>query len=364
MNELIFTCNWGPDPEKAWSGTSIGLYKELAKYYKIEKMDINIRIPSLILFRCLEKLGLGRFDMIYMKHYSKVFKKKFQGSDYRKVFQFDECPDAQNAKSFLFLDLSVSFLLDVFENHSELVPYCGLENLSVKYLRKRSKAQKDFFKHTEAIFTMGEWLRDYLIDTEGVPADKVYAVGGGINVDTHQIDYSQKNGKRILFIGRDFQRKGGDIVVKAFHILKRRMPEAELYIAGPKSNPISEEDMIEGIYFLGEQNRKQVSDLYNKCDVFCMPSRFEAYGLVFAEALSYGLPCIARNAFSMGEFIQDGINGYLIDGEAPAELANKMELALHNHEMQAKVQAMKEFYIENYSWDSVVKRIVPVIEKS
>lgn len=364
MNKLIFSCNWGPVPEKAWSGTSMGLYKELSKYFDIENLDISIRVPGLFLFRCLEKLKLGRFDILYMKYYSKVFRKRFKGTECHKVFQFDECPDVANTQSYLFLDLSAGYLLDLFENRRDLIPYCGLDNMSVKYLQKRSKKQKEFFGHVEAIFTMGKWLRDYLIEEEGLSPDKVYAVGGGVNVDVQFIDYSQKTGNKILFVGRDFKRKGGDIVVKAFHILKQEEPDVELYIAGPKNNPIPNEDMIEGIHFCGEQSRTQLIELYNKCDIFCMPSRFEAYGLVFPEALSYGLPCIAQNAFSMKEFIQEGVNGYLINSLDASELAVKMKLALHNQEMVERVRSEKEFYLNEYSWESVVKRMIPVLERS
>ena len=51
-----------------------------------------------------------------------------------------------------------------------------------------------------------------------------------------------------------------------------------------------------------------------------MPSYFEAYGLVFAEALTYGLPCIGRDKFAMSEFIEDGCTGRLISGEDVEEL--------------------------------------------
>ena len=49
------------------------------------------------------------------------------------------------------------------------------------------------------------------------------------------------------------------------------------------------------------------------CDVFCMPSYFEAYGLVFVEALTFGLPCIGRNCYEMPYFIEDGKTGLLLN---------------------------------------------------
>lgn len=362
MEPLIFAGNWGNRKKIAWSGTMPALYEELQKYYKVERFDINVRVPFLIPFRCMEKLGLGRYDMLYMKYYSRIFAKKYSGEQSCRVFQFDECPNVSWAKSYIFQDLSVGFLLDVYENQPELIPYCGLENLSKKYLEKRTKSQNAFYRNVAGVFTMGQWLADYLVEQQGMPREKVHAVGGGVNVDSSKIDDSKKEGNKFLFVGRDFKRKGGDLVVKAFQIVKERIPDAELYIAGPSENPIEEADQIDGIFFLGEQSAEQVRQLYNKCDIFCMPSRFEAYGLVFAEALVFGLPCIARNAFAMKEMIQDGQNGYLIDSDDIEKLAEQMEMALTNKEMQQSVRAERARYTEKYSWESVGKRIEEVIK--
>ena len=362
MKKIVFACNWGKNPEKAWSGTSIGLYKELEKQYEIQRLDINPKTPLLLPLRCMEKLGLGRYDINYMKYYTKRFEHIYRGQENIKVFQFDECPNVNWANSYVFQDLCVSFLLDIYTNRKELIPFCGLENLSEKYLQKRVISQRAFYGDAKGIFTMGRWLADYLVEKEGIPKEKVYAVGGGINVDPNQIDDSHKEGNKFLFVGRDFVRKGGDIVVRAFKLLKQKNPQVELYIAGPPENPMEEKDRITGIYYLGEVNKIELNELYNKCDIFCMPSRFEAYGLVFPEALAFGLPCIGRNDFSMKEFIQEGQNGYLIDTDNDQKLADKMELALKNQMMKQYVKSQREWYIHEYSWENVVKRIIPVLE--
>ncbi len=85
---------------------------------------------------------------------------------------------------------------------------------------------------------MGKWLAEYLIQTGKLPREKVHAVGGGTNIDASKVDDSQKEGNKFLFVGRDFKRKGGDSVCKAFDLLQKNdFPEAELYVAGPKDKP-------------------------------------------------------------------------------------------------------------------------------
>lgn len=121
------------------------------------------------------------------------------------------------------------------------------------------------------------------------------------------------------------------------------------------------EDMIEGVKFLGDIPVEKLSYYFNLCDIFCMPSRFEAYGLVFIEALVYGLPCIGRNEFEMKEFINDGYNGYLIKDDNKEVLAKKMYELLQNNKIKENIMKERSKYIQEYSWDRVAERIIEII---
>ena len=208
---------------------------------------------------------------------------------------------------------------------------------------------------------MSKWLANNLVEYSGLPKEKVHWVGGGINLDISKIELHKKTNNKILFVGRDFFRKGGDLVYKAFKELRKELPEAELYIAGPSKWPLDECD--ENVIFLGDISYDKLSEYFNKCDIFCMPSRFEAYGLVFIEALVYGLPCIGRNEFEMKEFIKEGENGFLIDVDDELILANKMKELLSNKEIKENVVNSREEYIKMYSWDTVADRIMKVLIK-
>jgi glycosyltransferase involved in cell wall biosynthesis len=208
---------------------------------------------------------------------------------------------------------------------------------------------------------MSHWLREHLINYTGIPAEKVHYVGAGINLDINKITNEKRYGNKILFVGRDFYRKGGDLVVKAFLKLKEEMPEAELYVAGPKQKPIEICENSESIVFLGDISYDDLSRYFNMCDIFCMPSRFEPFGLVYIEALVYGMPCIVNNDFAMKEVVQDGVNGYLLSNENIDDLKEKMKLLLHNEAIKKNVFENREQYIKEYSWDTVAERMVNII---
>ena len=136
-------------------------------------------------------------------------------------------------------------------------------------------------------------------------------------------------------------------------------PDVEIHVAGPMTNPIS--DPIPGYFYYGDTSHDKLSELSNECDIFCMPSYFEAYGLVFIEALCYGLLCIGRNCFEMPYFIEDGVTGLLINNDSTEKLADYMHLLLHDDVIKREVCKRRQLYLEKYSWESVANRIQKVI---
>ena len=169
------------------------------------------------------------------------------------------------------------------------------------------------------------------------------------------------NGKTV----HEWKRKNGELVVEAFEKLKTVYPcEAlELYVVGPDEKPECIKEQ-KGIYFLGSLSRNELVEYYNLCDYFVMPSRYEAYGLVFAEALSFGLPCIGKNFCAMPEFIKDDETGYLIEHDDVDELADALSRLLVNGErLSTNVRLNQAEIIRKYSWDAVADRILDVFEK-
>lgn len=359
----------GGYPEKAWSGT----YWSLHEAFKRQGVEIN-ECPIEEVFahkkylwqKVLHKLGLYTYrrELWYKEVMNGRRQYSYLQTGEKKIaFQFSEyVVDTPSLDTYIYLDIGVPSVIALNNKDSIFRKFSGYGVADPKELSMRAQLQADYFQHCKGIFTMGSWLRDRLVNEEGIPAERVHHVGAGVNMHTELINDSHKEHRRLLFVGRDFRRKGGYVVYEAFKLLRKRMPEAELYVAGPVKDPIAEP--IDGYHFIGDQPYDKVAELYNRCDVFCMPSYFEAYGLVFIEALTFGLPCIGRNAWEMSHFIEDGKIGYLIDDDNPEVLAQRMYDAVHNEAMQKEVCSRRNQYIQDYSWDSVAKRMIEIIEKS
>lgn len=368
--DIKYICAWDKIKEKTWSGTTYSLYSSLKKKNKVEDINLSLtRIEKI-------KMIISRLNTIKIKsnkvkiNYQfsplrrNIYRKKMKNVDIKDddiTLQIGDYIICKNP-NYIYQDLSIDSLIYFKENHYDLFKYSSFEDYTEKDLIYRRNEQLKFYEHTQGIFTMSKWLAKNLIEYSNIPEEKVYHVGAGVNIDIKKIDNNIKKEKnKILFVGRDFFRKGGDLTYNAFKILKEKYDlDAELYIAGPKEWPM--EDMIEGVKFLGDLPVDELNHYFNICDIFCMPSRFEAYGLVFIEALVYGLPCIGRNEFEMKEFINDGYNGYLINDENIEILADKMYSLLKNDQIKENVLINREKYIQEYSWDTVAEKIIKVIK--
>jgi glycosyltransferase involved in cell wall biosynthesis len=167
-----------------------------------------------------------------------------------------------------------------------------------------------------------------------------------------------------LYESFDFYRKGGDLVLEALKILRRDYdPQITLTMVGIEKWPLPGEPP-EGVNFPGIVPASEVARLYQTHDVFVMPSRAEPFGLVFAEALSWGMPCVARNAYAMPEVVTPGVSGALIEKDDADELAASIAAVLADDDLYARCAARAPQIAQYFSWERVAREVVQVIDRT
>lgn len=358
---IHFLIPWDVNDTGVWSGTLQGVSTALQKRTEIKKHCVAKQPKS----KAGRIISAFTSPFTSYKNAEKIINSDPEIHDGSPCLAFGEYSSSVVEKTYCYQDLSVDFVIRSLRDKSSGFSYLSPVKRKLwllNHLVKRKKANR-FYRDCAGIFTMSEWLREDMIKNTGIPADKVFSVGGGSNVDASKIDCSKKAGNRFLFVGRNAARKNCGLVIQAFNKLTKAYPslKPELYIAGPDSVPEGA-DGNESIHFLGQVSSDELSSYYNLCDYFVMPSKYEAYGLVFAEALIYGLPCIGKNRYAMPEFIKNGENGYLIENDDADELFSAMEKLLVNGEpISRRVRSERLKYIEKYSWDSVADKIFKVI---
>jgi len=133
-----------------------------------------------------------------------------------------------------------------------------------------------------------------------------------------------------------------------------------LTMAGSQSWPLSG-GVPDGISFLGQVPHIRIGELMDAADLLVMPSLLEGFGIVFAEALSRGLPCIGRDACAMPEIIDPVSGGRLVTSTSPDDLAALIRDALHDDVLYAECARAADGRREHYTWHRAGREVVSAV---
>jgi glycosyltransferase involved in cell wall biosynthesis len=214
----------------------------------------------------------------------------------------------------------------------------------------------------DLIFTMSDVLRQSFMDVFRIPGERLVTIhcGPNIQVPAERPEPPARRPPTVLFVGRDFQRKGGDLLLRAFSEVRREVPDARLTVVGgepPGPRP-------EWLTHLGYQSRDAANGaavmerVFREASVFCLPTRFEPFGTSFVEAMLYQLPCVGPAAWAVPEIIANGETGLLVPPEDPSALAHALVRVLRDpegaHRMGARGRALA---LERFSWTGMAERM-------
>ena len=243
----------------------------------------------------------------------------------------------------------------------------GIEGVGRQRIDQALRYEEEAANQMTAIFTFSEYLRQSFIRDYRVPAERVFHVGGAVNLTqipapTPNKDYTAN---RILFLGTEFNRKGGPQLLEAFRIVRTSIPDAELHIAGPHTL----DNIPPGVIFHGHLSKAdpaqaaKLEDLFRTSTLFVLPSLYEPFGIAPLEAMLYGLPAIVTNAWALRECVNPGINGDLAEKGNAEDLAAKITQLLSDpNRLAAMGQQARELVLTRYTWPAVANRMSSTIK--
>jgi D-inositol-3-phosphate glycosyltransferase len=124
---------------------------------------------------------------------------------------------------------------------------------------------------------------------------------------------------------------------------------------------IVENNLNNRINLIGRIDHSQLKYYLDKADIFCMPSRYESFGLAALEAMACGIPVVAANVGGLSELIINGFNGYLCERDSPKLLAKSIEKAASEKWDYANIAKWAE---ENYSWKKWAEKIIEIVKEN
>jgi glycosyltransferase involved in cell wall biosynthesis len=258
--------------------------------------------------------------------------------------------------------------------HGQLVEEASFEQGFVAASMKlQARAERYSVRRADRVVTVSARSQRRIAQLYGVPLERIAVVPPPFDHARWQLvldasDPIPLDGRpKILCVARMYPRKNLASLVRATEILRRRIPDVNVVIAGdgPERGRLARLvhslDLTSSIRLPGQISFQALVESYATSDVFCLPSLQEGFGLVYLEAMAAGLPIVACRDTAAEELIQDGVNGLLVsqrDENALAEaLARLLEDAQSRHSMGAEGRAR----VDAYEPIAVAERFVAAI---
>ena len=201
------------------------------------------------------------------------------------------------------------------------------------------------------MITLAEWLRDFVAEHGGhKPISLVRC-----SVETEYFHAERRGKQRVPTVGflyRESEVKGYDIVLEAFGLARRDVPNLRLLTYGPT---IPLQRLPDGMEFHHHPATEDLRHIYAACDAWLFASRREGFGLPALEAMACRTPVIGTPAGTVPELIRGHGGGLLVAPEDPEDMARAIVRFARMSEVEWQAFSDKAHAsIQDYSWDDAV----------
>lgn len=237
---------------------------------------------------------------------------------------------------------------------------------SAPAFRKQNKAEQKGYDKAWAILVHSQWSVEDLVDCYHQPVSKIHMHPCPASIPSQVIpstipvkDFSIL---KILLVGREFDRKGVDIAIETVRILNEQGFPAKLRIVGLNG------ESDEHIKYMGLYNKTRPEELhayaenYQWAHFLIHPARFEAAGIVPAEAAAFGVPTLTNDVGGLATSVLDGVSGVVLPKHSPAgEYARVCrQYAAAPAAYRALCLSARRRYEEELNWGVLSKKLYDI----
>jgi starch synthase len=377
--KIAFLCSGPPTDRKIWSGTIFKMYESfLAQGFDVEWIQVNqFSTLESKFFLSIENLHKKIFNRGFNRNHfiakafsaSKKLQKILKNSDVDVIFAPTTIADI----AFLKTEKPIIYLNDA--TFHQLLNYYGgmsgfgwLSKKTTVFLEKLALQKSDFL-----IFS-SHWAAQHAEYFYKISKEKIHVIKFGSNAQApDRIVEKEYSGEiTFLFLGVEWERKGGQIALDAIKILRDRNYRVKLQVVGCIP-PMEDAEAMSVIPFLNKNNPEEAWQIFNflqNSHFMFMPTRADCTPISFCEAASYGLPVISTDTGGVAAVVEQGETGILLPINARAEeYANEIEILLQNPEqIRALSQNAREKYENELNWsvwgEKMNKILLTLIKKT
>ncbi len=253
--------------------------------------------------------------------------------------------------------------------------YPEYTNLCAEALRNGNAMEQSALDRCQLAIYGSDWAARSAIEDFRTPSEKikVASFGANLNIDFTPTDIEtmvaarSRTTCRLLFIGLDWKRKGGDIALEIARQIHAQGVDLELTIVGSRP-PGQVPDYVKLCGFLSKASHRGVDTLhklYRQAHFLVVPSRAEASGVVFSEASGFGVPSVTTRVGGVTTTLRDGRNGMTFSPDSPIEDYVEYILRLWSHPQEYRDLALSAYeeYRTRLNWRTASGTVKSLLEE-
>jgi glycosyltransferase involved in cell wall biosynthesis len=322
---VAFVTTYDARAVRSWSGIPYHMARALAlEGVAIEYIGpLEARFGKLLRARAkLQGLIGGAYlydrDPRVLRDYARQVEKQLAGLDVDVVFSPGTVPIAYldtHLPIAIWTDATFGAMVDYYPSFSGL---CG------ESVRAGHAVEREALARVGAALYSSAWAADSAVKDHTADPTKVHVVPFGANLENEPsrsevaalVENRPRHECRLLFIGVDWSRKGGDLALAVASRLTESGIPTKLTVVGCQAPETPGSELIDCLGFIDKSTpdgEATITRLLGESHFLCLPSRAECFGVVFCEASAYGLPSISIRTGGIGSAVRHGANGYLFD---------------------------------------------------
>jgi glycosyltransferase involved in cell wall biosynthesis len=371
---IAFVTSLDPTDRRSWSGIYFHMVKALQTHVgevvPLGPAPFSPKPFGLTINRVTRRL-LGRtydydHSRIVSMAYGAIFGRRLEADNFDIIF----APAASTEIAHLNTDIPIVYCSDTtFALMRDYYP--SFTNIFGFSAREADSIEAEAIHKAAALLYPSPWAAGSAIDYYKADPARVHVIPMGANIDDAPEAARVGGGDRIegcslLFLGNDWERKGGPIAFDTLICLIQMGIDAELVVCGcvPPARFSSERMTV--INFLDKnksEDRESLARLLWQSHFLIAPTRAECYGIAFCEANAYGVPVLATDTGGVSGVIRDGVNGFKLPHHAVgADYARLITGILADRaSYNALIKSSRAEFDRALNWDAWGRQVAEVV---
>jgi glycosyltransferase involved in cell wall biosynthesis len=254
--------------------------------------------------------------------------------------------------------------------HGQLADEARFERgLVAASMRLQARAEAAAVRRADRVVTVSRYSRRRIAELYGLPDEQIAVVPNAFDAagwrDTQEGAAHRPDARpTVLCVARMYPRKNIAALVRATAALRRRVPDVLVRIVGdgPERRRLArlvhELDLADHVLLAGHLEAEALAGAYAACDVFCLPSLQEGFGLVVLEAMAAGRPVVACGGTAVDELIENGVNGFLVQPHDEAGLAETLGRLLGDAALQRAMSDANRGRLERFAPATIARQFL------